>query len=193
MNTNKTMDARISAFADGTLDGGQHEQLLLALQQPEARLTWETYHCIGDVLRSPETAVDFSTGFSSRMADLLAAEPAHLGATAVAEPINDGSAAGPWQAAAMLRRFGMRGAAVAAAIVLALVAMPKLGDPHQARNGLPGMVASAGGTGVASSDAAGTLLRNPQIDEYLLAHQRYSPSVYSTAQLARSATFTSDK
>jgi len=36
-------------------------------------------------------------------------------------------------------------------------------------------------------------LRDPQFDQYLLAHQRFSPSVYSTAQYARSAAFANDK
>jgi sigma-E factor negative regulatory protein RseA len=38
----------------------------------------------------------------------------------------------------------------------------------------------------------GEVLRDTRIDEYLLAHQRFSPSVYSTAQYARSATFAID-
>lgn len=37
------------------------------------------------------------------------------------------------------------------------------------------------------------MLRDPEIDQYLLAHQRFSPSLYSTAQYARSATFATDK
>lgn len=36
-------------------------------------------------------------------------------------------------------------------------------------------------------------LRDPLIDQYLLAHQRFSPSVYSTAQYARSAAFANEK
>ncbi|MBI3231122.1 MAG: sigma-E factor negative regulatory protein [Burkholderiales bacterium] len=36
-------------------------------------------------------------------------------------------------------------------------------------------------------------LRDPQFDQYLLAHQRFSPSVYSTAQYARSAAFANEK
>lgn len=43
----------------------------------------------------------------------------------------------------------------------------------------------------ASADPV-VILRDPQIDEYLLAHQRFSPSLYSTAQFARSATFAAD-
>jgi sigma-E factor negative regulatory protein RseA len=56
------------------------------------------------------------------------------------------------------------------------------------------MLASADGhIAVVSANAPeGVVLRDPRIDEYLLAHQRFSPSVYSTAQYARSATFATD-
>ena len=189
MNTNKTGDARISAFADDALDGAQHEQLLLALEQPEARRTWEIYHCIGDVLRSPDTAVAFSAGFATKMSARLAAEPAHLGAAAIAAPAPDSSVGGAWHAGVMSRRFGMRGAGVAAAVVLTLVAIPKLGLQHHGGVSVASIATPAGPAGPAASE----VLRNPQIDEYLLAHQRYSPSVYSTAQLARSAIFSTNK
>ncbi|MBC7514645.1 MAG: histidine kinase [Herminiimonas sp.] len=193
MNTNKTMDARISAFADGSLDVAQHAQLLLALEQPAALQTWEAYHCIGDVLRSSETVIDLSAGFASKMADLMAAEPAHSVAATVVEAGIDNGVDGPWQVAAMVRRFGTRGAGVAAAVVLAIVAIPKLGDLQYAGSSVASISAPAGNGSVMSVNATGDVLRNPQIDEYLLAHQRYSPSVYSTAQLARSATFSTDK
>lgn len=38
----------------------------------------------------------------------------------------------------------------------------------------------------------GQMLRDERIDEYLAAHQRFSPSVYSTAQYTRSAAFVGD-
>ena len=192
MNTNKTGDARISALADSCLDDAQHEQLFRTLDQPEARQAWETYHCIGDVLRSPDTAVLFSAGFATKMAAMLAAEPAHLGAAAIAAPVLDSSVGGDWHVGMMLRKFGMRGAGVAAAVVLTLVAIPKLGLQHHggvSGESVASVTSSAGHAGIAASE----VLRNPQIDEYLLAHQRYSPSVYSTAQLARSAIFSTNK
>ena len=193
MNTNKTMDARISAFADGSLDVAQHNQLLLALEHPEARQTWETYHRIGDALRSPETVIDFSAGFASKMAGLLAAEPAHpSGAAVVASTLNNGSI-GFRRAVATVRRFGMRGAGVAAVVVFMLVAIPKLGHLQHANSSAAGISAPGGVGSVARANAAGDVLRNPQVDEYLLAHQRYSPSVYSTAQFARSSIFSTDK
>jgi sigma-E factor negative regulatory protein RseA len=33
------------------------------------------------------------------------------------------------------------------------------------------------------------ILRDPRIDEYLVAHQRFSPSLYSTARYVRNAPF----
>lgn len=42
------------------------------------------------------------------------------------------------------------------------------------------------------ADRNGMMLRDPRIDDYLSAHQRFSPSVYSTAQYVRSAAFVSD-
>lgn len=193
MSTNKTIDARISALADNALEVTQHEQLLLALHMPEVMQTWETYHCIGDVLRSPDTAVHFTPGFSAKMADLLAAEPALLGAAAVAGSAVDSSATEPWKAAAMMRRFGMRGAGLAAAIVLTLITIPKFGHLFPAGESLAAISTHADAIGGSGKGVAGEVLRNPQIDEYLLAHQRYSPSVYNTAQFARSATFATDK
>jgi len=59
-----------------------------------------------------------------------------------------------------------------------------------------GAVLASYGSTVASPTARvrpeNEILRDPGIDEYLLAHQRFSPSVYSTAQYARSATFAVD-
>ena len=45
---------------------------------------------------------------------------------------------------------------------------------------------------VATSVSDGVVLRESRIDDYLLALQRFSPSLYSTAQYARSATFATD-
>ncbi len=45
---------------------------------------------------------------------------------------------------------------------------------------------------IAVADRNGAMLRDPRIDDYLAAHQRFSPSVYSSAQYVRSAAFVSD-
>ena len=48
------------------------------------------------------------------------------------------------------------------------------------------------GTQLVASAADTEVLRDPRIDEYLSEHQRFSPSLYNTAQYARSATFAID-
>jgi sigma-E factor negative regulatory protein RseA len=60
-------------------------------------------------------------------------------------------------------------------------------------SGAPAVASADARIAVVSANAPeGVVLRDPRIDEYLLAHQRFSPSVYSTAQYARSATFATD-
>jgi sigma-E factor negative regulatory protein RseA len=108
-----------------------------------------------------------------------------------------------------MRRYAITGGAAFAVAAIALMSTPQLtvatkdrvsptnmstmmassgrttGPLAVASNALP--VAVAGGTGYGT-----VVLRDPRIDEYLLAHQRFSPSLYSTAQYARSATFATD-
>jgi sigma-E factor negative regulatory protein RseA len=47
-------------------------------------------------------------------------------------------------------------------------------------------------TALTGGARTGQVLRAQGIDEYLMAHQRFSPSVYSSAQYARSATFANE-
>jgi len=74
--------------------------------------------------------------------------------------------------------------------------MPSAGEAMVASTGtaqpvkVSGAAPAAGQFAAASSTAPGeVVLRDSRIDDYLLAHQRFSPSMYSTAQFARSATF----
>jgi sigma-E factor negative regulatory protein RseA len=115
-----------------------------------------------------------------------------------------------------MRRFVMPGAAVAAAVVaVVFVTAPQQSalmvdssaSPQAVVAGAAGVVPSAIATvSVASSSPAsvpsamqvsslaqqGEVARDPRIDDYLLAHQRFSPSMYSSAQYARSAGFAID-
>jgi sigma-E factor negative regulatory protein RseA len=109
-----------------------------------------------------------------------------------------------------MRRFAMPGMVVAAAAALTFIATPQLmvaikAGPATMETATA--VASAGGSapeaaviaavGPQKVSATGgksqpVVLRNQGLDEYLMAHQRFSPSVYSTAQFARSSTFAND-
>lgn len=214
MNTNEMTREQISALADGELTDRQVEAALAALRQAEGRADWEIYHQIGDVLRSDDMAVKMSPGFTARMAARLELEPAIVAPTnnpVLPEEHAVGVArfsASVNMVSSRARRWAIPGMIAAAVASVAFVATPQLMvamKSQPAPSGSETMVASAGtaqpikvsGTAsttgqfaAVSSTAAGeVVLRDPRIDDYLLAHQRFSPSMYSTAQFARSATF----
>ncbi|MBP0596854.1 sigma-E factor negative regulatory protein [Herbaspirillum sp. LeCh32-8] len=116
----------------------------------------------------------------------------------------------------LLGRFLLPGAAAAAAAVAAVfVAMPqqavvtadaKVGAPMaqvaSAPVSVPSAIATVSATGADASGSQnvtqlstlaqqGEVKRDPRIDDYLFAHQRFSPS-FSSAQYARSAAFSVD-
>jgi sigma-E factor negative regulatory protein RseA len=196
MNTKDMAREQISAFADGELANDSVDAAMAALRQPDAREDWALYHQIGDVLRSDDMAFAISPGFSSRMAAALEQEPAIVAPAAQAEA-----------GAGRSRRWVGPGMAAAAAAVaaVAFIATPQLmvalkGNDGAEASAMPSLAsanrdatASAGGALLVKANAAeGVVLRDPRIDDYLLAHQRFSPSLYSTAQYARSATFAND-
>lgn len=205
METKEITRERLSAFSDGEL-ADQHVDLAFAsLRSAEGRAEWDLYHQIGDVLRSDDMALALSPGFSARMAARLDAEPTIV-APASLQPAS-GSSAAPVR---RVKRWAMPGMAAAAAMAaVAFVTTPQL---MVAMKGSPAPVAPyavAAPDSLAAATAAdssvhaaqgvvvaavpeGVVLRDPRIDEYLIAHQRFSPSVYSTAQYARSATFAMD-
>ncbi|MDP9108912.1 MAG: sigma-E factor negative regulatory protein [Pseudomonadota bacterium] len=201
MKSNDMSREQISAFADGEMDTQGVDHVLHDLRDAEQQSLWGLYHGIGDVLRSDEMAIDFSPGFSARMAARLNAEPSYLGPAALATPL---AASLPMPGGARTRRFMLPGLAAAAAAA-AYFAVPQLMVASAPQPAATQFAARATGTGQtqlaslvvntkADHTAATTMvvLRDPRIDEYLLAHQRFSPSLYSSAQFARSATFASD-
>ena len=201
MNANNMTNEQLSAFADGELADGQLDMVLAALRQTEGKAAWDTYHHIGDVLRSDEMAITLSTNFAARMAARLDAEPTII-APVIRLPHGEGTRASAGLSIANrgIKRFAMPGMAAAAVAAFAFFSGPQLmvalnGNGHGAAPTT--MVASSSSLVpqnaiVAVSDQNETVLRDPRIDDYLLAHQRFSPSLYSTAQYARSATFATE-
>lgn len=197
MNTKEMTREQISALADGELLEQYVDTALAKLRQPESHADWELYHQIGDVLRSDDMAVKLSSDFSARMAARLEAEPAIVAPAIVSA--SDGRCAeqAAIQEQSQLKRWAMPSMIAAAAMAtVAFVTTPQLmvamkSEPStseaskMASVNLPSPVVSA-------SVPEGVVLRDPRIDDYLLAHQRFSPSVYSSAQYARSATFATD-
>ncbi|HJV87032.1 MAG TPA: sigma-E factor negative regulatory protein [Noviherbaspirillum sp.] len=192
MKTNEMTRQQISALVDGELAEEQVDPVLAGLRHAEGRADWEIYHQIGDVLRSEDMAVSMSPSFAARMAMRLESEPTIV-APAVPEKhagfaqADQHSTAKRWTVGSMIAA-----AAVAAA---AFVATPQLmvaikGNAVAGDDAATVATASVEQNAVVPASASeGVVLRDPRIDDYLLAHQRFSPSVYSTAQYARSATF----
>jgi sigma-E factor negative regulatory protein RseA len=214
MSTNRMSREQISALADNELCDRRVDMALAALRQPEEQAAWDIYHQIGDVLRSDDMAISLRPDFAARIAARLDAEPAIVAPafpkppaapheTGVNKKINTNN---------RFKRFAMSGAFAAAAASVALVTGPQLmvamkGDSAQdnaqvmvASTNRPVSHASIISTSAAPQAAVvspappneAKVLRDPHVDEYLRAHQRFSPSVYSSAQFARSATLARD-
>lgn len=138
----------VSLLMDGELDAEHVEHACHALRETAAMETWVCYHVIGDTLRG---CTLLAPGFARRFAGRLAGEPTVL-APSQRQPAR---AAIAWAIAAS-------GAAVAVVGWVALTTMPAL----------PAAVATVQqATAVRAADA-----RRLADNEYLLAHQEYSPT-----------------
>jgi sigma-E factor negative regulatory protein RseA len=191
MNAKNMDNERISAFADSELDEGDVEAVLAALREPQAKQTWDAYHRIGDMLRSDDMTVPMSTDFSSKVMSRLDDEPVVLAPVARQDGI----------ATKNVKRFLLPGVAAAAAAAVVWVGAPQLlvASKEPAKESPAISVASTASAVMSPSERVAStariqddMLRDPGLDEYLLAHQRFSPSLYSTVQYARSATFAAD-
>jgi len=193
MDTKKMTQEQISALADGELPGEHVDIVLAALRNKEGKADWDIYHHIGDVLRSDHMAAELSPEFAARLSARLDAEPTIIAPTAVT-PVQISGITTPGSKA---KRWAIPSMAAAAAMAtVAFFTTPQLMVALKGNTeSVEPSVKVASGTEaavVAASAPEGVVLRDPRIDDYLMAHQRISPSVYSTAQFARSANFTSD-
>jgi len=202
METKDMTQEQISALLDSELGDAHIELALATLRRSEGKATWDVYHQIGDVLRSEDMAHEFSDGFTARLLGRLDEEPPILAPSPRVElqPAQLQQAAA---GSARFKRFGIP-MAIAAAAVFALVAVPQLTKKQDRIAGTETIqLPSGGGGGVIVANAPldskapapvtaadGAVLRDPRLDEYLMAHQRYSPAWNSSAEYARSATYT---
>jgi sigma-E factor negative regulatory protein RseA len=202
MNTKDMTQEQISAFADGELPDAQLELALAALRGPDGRAQWDLYHQIGDTLRSDDMAFNLSPGFTERLMMRLDEEPTIIApANIQPQKEQEQATASVPVAVRSVKRLLLQGmAAITAVATMAFVATPQLmvATKETPTTTATTMLASASHSSPVSPKARiiaeqqGEVLRDSDIDEYLLAHQRFSPSVYSTAQYARSATFAID-
>jgi sigma-E factor negative regulatory protein RseA len=143
------MKQEISALMDGEMFEDQAEAFLDKLKRhPEAQQDWESYHLIGDVLRQPDhICKSFDKSFHER----LQAEPT------VIAPYH--------RTSQRVRNFAL--SAVASVMALALVAWLSL----QVGSEPAPQIASVQQDSISSVRPVSL-----QADDYLKAHQEFSPS-----------------
>jgi sigma-E factor negative regulatory protein RseA len=146
------MKESISTLMDGELFEDEAEALLGKIKHHSgARQEWQTYHLIGDILRQPD---HISRDISSTLRERLRNEP-----TVLAPPRS--------RISKKLRYFAMSAAASLMAVALVVWVSIRLGPdstPQMAEVQQPAEVQQA-------SDSA-----NKGMDDYLMAHQEFSPS-----------------
>ncbi|RZJ61784.1 MAG: anti-anti-sigma factor [Acidovorax sp.] len=199
---------QLSALADGQLQGAElADALAYAGQDDEAMATWELYHLVGDVLRSPELAQSVDTGFMSRLRTELAKEPLPVRAqepvqVAVVAPVATAAANASvfrWKMAA-----GFASMAAVAAIGWSSLsslqggagqvpAGAQLAQQSAERPAQAGSVAAPAAPVVAVADADGQqiMIRDPRLDELLAAHKQFgsTSALQMPAGFLRNATF----
>ncbi|MEO7390878.1 MAG: sigma-E factor negative regulatory protein [Ramlibacter sp.] len=192
MNNMQTKEI-ISALADGQLQGEAFARgAEVACSDPAAREAWQTFHLIGDVLRSGELATGTApAAFLSRLQERLQREPQPL-------PLAQAPLASTWPVAAEIARgapandASFRWKLVAGFASLAAVAAVgwtvvggMAGPPEQAQ------LASRQGPAVAAEPGAGVMIRDPRLDELLAAHRQMggASALQMPAGFLRNATF----
>ena len=151
---------RISAFMDGETRQHETEQAILHLKQHEEHLeSWHTFHLIGDAMRGdPLLRNDFTVRLRSR----LQQEPTVLAPRfSWRKPLNLALSA-----AASL-------AAVAVILTLVIIDNPLQPLSQVAVAPQPAMTESVQATALPQPVA---IANQGRINEYLMAHQEFSPS-----------------
>ena len=190
----------ISALADGQLRGESLERVIQTVAtDAQARTAWQTYHLIGDVLRSGDLAsgtapARFLAGFQVRLerepdgfahASRPVAAAAFPGLASVLpgsskEAANDGSFR--WKLVAGF-------ASLAAVAAVGWTAVGGIARPEQ-----PQLAKAAVEATTASADRPEIMLRDPRLDEMLAAHRQYggvASALQTPAGFLRNATFES--
>jgi sigma-E factor negative regulatory protein RseA len=175
---------RLSALADGELQGEEINQVLAACEQDPALLaSWHDYHLIGDVLRSPDllasrSAAPFLTRLQGRLAQEVI-EPVAPTAAAMLAPVAANDAIFRWQMLA-----GMASVA-AVGVMVWMLAVP----PSSTGTQLAQSPASADAVLVASPQ--GVIVRDARLDDFLAAHKRVggNSALQMPSGFLRNATF----
>lgn len=163
------MTERLSAMVDDELPADDAARLIESLpQDPALAERWATYHLIGDALRGTQPAAMDMKRFAARMAD----EPAIVAPRPI--PLR------PAVRRSTTRTAFSIAAGVAAIAFVGWVAAPSL---LQGPQPLPAVATTTTGAVPPAADGGVALAGRPTVipaahgvENYLLAHQRFSPT-----------------
>lgn len=146
------MSDQISALMDGELEAVEADSLLIAIRINQTfRQNWDEYHLIGDVLRQ-------STVTTSDLTDKI-----------VARLKNEPTILAPHKSTPRKREYiAWSAAASFAAVAIVALASLKFASTGDTQDALTAQSNSAANT-------IATAQSNPNLNEYLVAHQEFSP------------------
>lgn len=200
MNTDLMKREQLSALADGQLQGEELAQALQFASQDEGEATWQLYHLVGDVLRSPELASrqHGDRALVMRLREQLAQEPAYPPLSHAAQPVvGVVTSQVPASANASVFRWKMVAgfaslAAVAAVGWSAFIGLQGAGSAGAQLAAAPERAQpSAPVVAVAGADGQQVMIRDPRLDELLAAHKQFgsTSALQMPAGFLRNATF----
>lgn len=187
----------LSALVDGELHGEELEQALACAESTEGCASWELYHLVGDVLRSPDLAHHSQHDLLSGLRSQLAQEPplqlqasqlqqvtagmVHTDSSpvvALRDPAANSSVF-RWKVAASFATV-----AAVAALGWNLMGAP-MGGAQLAQT------SQSAGNAVVVATQEGEVLRDARLDALLANHQQYASraSLQTPADFLRNASF----
>lgn len=210
MNQTNTVQEQVSALADGHLRGDEFARVIGQIVADDSlRATWQTYHLVGDVLRSGGHArCSDPSAFLSRFQGRLAAEPMPGSATLVpvlaqAKPVPHRVEAANEPVFRWKLVAGAASLAAAAAIGWNWVGVADsraAGAQLASQQSAPAVVAVAQAPVQPAAPLTPTrvmigngnpqvMLRDPRLDQLLEAHQQAGGASQMPSGFLRNATF----
>ena len=207
MNDDVMMRERLSALADGELQGDEFAQAMEFAGTPQGQASWRAYHMIGDALRCSATVRAADPALLERLRAQIAQEPrlavvpgtlvqVAVPADAGSIAVDAGSIAVDAAANASVFRWKMVAgfASLAAVAALGWNAYVGLGDtrPQGAQLAAAQPLPPSPQQGVpASNEGQAVMIRDPRLDELLAAHKQFgsTSALQMPADFLRNATF----
>lgn len=192
----------LSALVDGELHGQELEQALACAESTEGCSSWELYHLVGDVLRSPDLAHHSQHDLLSGLRRQLALEPA-------LEPVLELKASQLQQVAAAMEPAAASvvvlrdpaanssvfrwkvAASFATVAAVAALGWNLMGGPAAGPGAQWAAVQPSLGTSMVVATQDGEVLRDARLDALLANHQQYTSraSLQTPAEFLRNAGF----